>query len=145
MSPTKSFALAAICICSMFSVTMRAEPTPAERVTEIQKALQAAKLDGWLFYDFRGSDPLAARILKLGDHASGSRRWFYYIPKDGEPTKIVHSIERGKLDALPGKRVVYRGWEEQHSLVSGAMRGPAENRPRDQPKKRIAMQYSPNN
>src|SRR4051812_29029516 len=144
MSATKPFALAAICICSMFSVTMRADPTPAERVAAIQKALQAANLDGWLFYDFRGSDPLAARILKLGDHASGSRRWFYYIPKQGEPTKIVHSIERGKLDALPGKRVVYRGWEEQHALVSGAIQGP-ENRPRGQVKKRIAMQYSPNN
>jgi len=129
----------------MFAATMRAEPTPAERVAEIQKALQTAKLDGWLFYDFRGSDPLAARILKLGDHASGSRRWFYYIPANGEPTKIVHSIERGKLDALPGQRVIYRGWEEQHALVSGAIQGPAEKRPSNPSKKRIAMQYSPNN
>jgi Xaa-Pro dipeptidase len=124
---------------------MRATPTPAERVAEIQTALQTAKLDGWLFYDFRGSDPLAARILKLGDHASGSRRWFYYIPSTGEPTKIVHSIERGKLDALPGKRVIYRGWEELHAFIAQAIAGPAENRPRDQAKKRIAMQYSPDN
>src|SRR4051812_30352400 len=145
MSATKPFALAAICICSMFSVTMRADPTPAERVAAIQKALQAANLDGWLFYDFRGSDPLAARILKLGEHASGSRRWFYYIPATGEPTKIVHSIERGKLDALPGRRAVYRGWEEQHALVAGAIQAPAEKRPRSSVKKRVAMQYSPNN
>src|SRR4051812_21628868 len=145
MSPTKPFALAAICICAMFSVTMRADPTPAERVAEIQKALQAANLDGWLFYDFRGSDPLAARILKLGEHASGSRRWFYYIPAGGEPTKIVHSIERGKLDALPGRRVVYRGWEEQHALIASAIQGPAEKRPRHSVTKRVAMQYSPNN
>jgi len=124
---------------------MRADPTPAERVAEIQKALQAAKLDGWLFYDFRGSDPLAARILKLGEHASGSRRWFYYIPATGEPTKIVHSIERGKLDALPGQRAVYRGWEEQHALVTAAIQGPADKRPRSGAKKRVAMQYSPNN
>src|SRR5437762_13005837 len=97
MSSMKCFALATICFCSMFAGTMRAEPTPAERVAEIQKALQAAKLDGWLFYDFRGSDPLAARILKLGDHASGSRRWFYYIPANGEPTKIGRAScrERG--------------------------------------------------
>src|SRR3954466_16180751 len=139
------FALAAALLFFIFAPLMRADPTPAERVAEIQKALQAAKLDGWLFYDFRGSDPLAARILKLGEHASGSRRWFYYIPATGEPTKIAHSIEREKLDALPGKRVVYRGWEEQHALVSGAIQGPAENRPRDQARKRIAMQYSPNN
>ena len=67
-------ALAAFVLCSIFASTMRANPTPAERVAEIQKALQSANLDGWLFYDFRGSDPLAARILKLGDHASGSQR-----------------------------------------------------------------------
>src|ERR1044071_9183396 len=110
-----------IAICLLGTTTMRASPSPAERVAEIQKALQAAKLDGWLFYDFRGSDPLAARILKLGEHASGSRRWFYYIPANGEPTKIVHAIERGKLDALPGQRAIYRGWEEQHALVAGAI------------------------
>ncbi len=114
---------------------MRADPTPAERVAEIQKALEAAKLDGWLFYDFRGSDPLAARILKLGEHASGSRRWFYYIPATGEPTKIVHSIERGKLDALPGKRLVYRGWAEQHAHLRETL----------SKQRRIAMQYSPMN
>src|SRR3954463_3436566 len=145
MTSTRAFSLAALLLCSIFASAMRADPTPAERVAEIQKALQAAKLDGWLFYDFRGSDPLAARILKLGDHASGSRRWFYYIPNAGEPTKIVHSIERGKLDALPGKRVIYRGWEELHAFVAQAIAGPAENRPRDRTKKRVAMQYSPDN
>ena len=103
-------ALAALFVYSIFAATMRANPTPAERVAEIQKALQAANLDGWLFYDFRGSDPLAPRILKLGQNASGSRRWFYYIPATGEPAKVVHSIERGKLDALPGQRLIYRGW-----------------------------------
>jgi Xaa-Pro dipeptidase len=141
----KRFTLAALLLFSIFTPAMRADPTPAERVAEIQKALQAAKLDGWLFYDFRGSDPLAPRILKLGEHASGSRRWFYYIPATGEPTKIVHSIERAKLDALPGQRAIYRGWEEQHALVAGAIQGPAENRPRYRVKKRVAMQYSPNN
>src|SRR2546421_9357867 len=145
MKPTRFFAVAAFALCSIFPSPMRAEPTTAERVAEIQKALQAAKLDGWLFYDFRGSDPLAARILRLGDHASGSRRWFYFIPANGEPTKIVHSIERGKLDALPGKRVIYRGWEEQHALVAGAIHGPAESRPRNHVEKRVAMQYSPKN
>src|ERR1700716_4724688 len=109
MKPTRFFTLAALFLIFIFPAAMRAEPTPAERVAEIQKALQAAKLDGWLFYDFRGSDPLAARILRLGDHASGSRRWFYYIPASGEPTKIVHSIERYKLDVLPGKGLVHLG------------------------------------
>src|SRR5438105_4681820 len=123
----KFFLLAALFFSGIISSPMRADPTPAERVAQIQSALQAAKLDGWLFYDFRGSDPLAARILKLGDHASGSRRWFYYIPASGEPTKIVHSIERAKLDALPGQRIIYRGWEELHAHLAGAVHGLPES------------------
>jgi len=144
------FFLSALLLFSIFPSPMRAEPTPAERVTAIQAALRAAKLDGWLFYDFRGSDPLAARILRLGDHASGSRRWFYYIPASGEPTKIVHSIERFKLDALPGKRLVYRGWQEQHSHLretltpAGALE-PSSPALKQKTALRIAMQYSPMN
>ncbi|HVF70859.1 MAG TPA: Xaa-Pro peptidase family protein [Chthoniobacterales bacterium] len=138
MNSTKRFVLATISLCSMFAAPMRAEPTPAERVNEIQKALQAAKIDGWLFYDFRGSDPLALRILTLGEKASGSRRWFYFIPAQGEPTRIVHSIERGKLDALPGQRLVYRGWEEQHAHLRETLSGKSGQL-------RVAMQYSPKN
>jgi Xaa-Pro dipeptidase len=146
------FFLSALVLFSIFPSPMRADPTPAERVTAIQAALRAAKLDGWLFYDFRGSDPLAPRILMLGDHAAGSRRWFYYIPASGEPTKIVHSIERSKLDALPGKRLIYRGWEEQHSHLRATLSpGTATTSPApsqiksDRKSSRIAMQYSPMN
>jgi hypothetical protein len=70
---------------------MHGEQSPTGRVTEIQAALHEAKLDGWLFYDFRHSDPLAYRILKLDDKMFASRRWFYYIPASGEPVKIVQS------------------------------------------------------
>jgi Xaa-Pro dipeptidase len=142
MKPIRFFMLAASLVFFIFPSPMRADPTPAERVAAIQTALQAAKLDGWLFYDFRGSDPLAPRILKLGEHASGSRRWFYYIPASGEPTKIVHSIERFKLDALPGKSLVYRGWEEQHSHLGETLNPPAAAKGKHP---RIAMQYSPMN
>src|ERR1700731_4336263 len=145
MKSLRVFAFASLFILLLDIANMRASQTPAERVTEIQTALQAAKLDGWLFYDFRGSDPLAPRILMLGDHASGSRRWFYYVPASGEPTKIVHSIERYKLDALPGKRVIYRGRGELHAFLAGTLQGPAETRPRHSTTKRVAMQYSPKN
>src|SRR3954467_11857814 len=112
----------AILSCLLLGVTaMRAEPTPAERVSEIQKSLQAAKLDGWLFYDFRGSDLLALRILRLDDHAIGSRRWFYYVPASGECTKIVHRIEAAKLDVLPGKRQEYSSWKEQHAALKATL------------------------
>jgi len=73
---------------------MNAQQSPTERVIEIQAALRDAKLDGWLFYDFRHSDPLAYRILKLDEKMLASRRWFYYVPASGEPVKIVQSIEQ---------------------------------------------------
>jgi Xaa-Pro aminopeptidase len=116
--------------------------TPAERVTQIQAALREAKLDGWLFYDFRNSDPLAYRILKLDTRTMGitTRRWFYFIPATGEPTKIVHSIERGKLDQLPGARKIYLPWQQLHSFVRETITAGG-----GKAKKRIAMQYSPDN
>ena len=123
---------------------MHAQQTPAERVPEIQSALRAAKLDGWLFYDFRHSDPLAYRILQLDEQTSVSRRWFYYIPASGEPVKIVQSIERFKLDTLPGKRLIYRGWQELHARLREALDG-QPNEKQSSKSKRIAMQYSPMN
>jgi Xaa-Pro dipeptidase len=118
--------------------SMHAQQTPTERVAEIQSALRDAKLDGWLFYDFRHSDPLAYRILKLDENMLVSRRWFYYVPALGEPLKIVQSIEQFKLDSLPGKKLVFRGWQELQTRlrVLGTAKGS---------KKRIAMQYSPMN
>jgi hypothetical protein len=67
---------AAFILCLTFVASLQAQQSPAERVTEIQSALRDAKLDGWLFYDFRHSDPLAYRILKPDErcsrHAAGS-------------------------------------------------------------------------
>src|SRR3954467_1582674 len=105
----------------VISPAVRAAPTPAQRVAEIQKALQAARLEGWLFYDFRGSDPLALRILQLDEHAVGSRRWFYYIPAEGECHKIVHRIEPAKLAALPGKEAEYSSWKELQARLREAL------------------------
>ena len=118
---------------------MRAQQTSAERVSQIQAALRAEKVDGWLFYDFRHSDPLAYRILKLDEDMAVSRRWFYYIPASGEPVKVVMSIEQFKLDSLPGKKLIYRGWQELHQRLR-EMLGTKSDKA-----KRIAMQYSPMN
>ncbi|HEY0369188.1 MAG TPA: hypothetical protein VGC85_06300, partial [Chthoniobacterales bacterium] len=132
------FSFVILAACFFVCAGMHAEPSPADRVSEIQKALHEAKLGGWLFYDFRGSDPLALRILKLDEHAVGSRRWFYFIPAQSEPTKLVHRIEAAKLDALPGRRIEYSSWKEQHEQLRATLT--AANK-----KPRIAMQYSPMN
>lgn len=132
------FKFALACTLSFANAQMRASETPAERHDEIAKALRAAKINGWLFYDFRGSDPLALRILKLDEHAVGSRRWFYFIRASGECVKIVHRIEPAKLDPLPGKRLEYSSWKELHSLLHDTLTDGNK-------KPRIAMQYSPIN
>jgi Xaa-Pro dipeptidase len=102
---------------------------------QIQAALRDASIDGWLFYDHHHRDPIAARILGLDPHAHVTRRWYYFIPASGEPRKLVHRIEQGRLDALPGGKAQYSSWQE--------LRAGLENLLQDQ--KKIAMQYSPNN
>lgn len=116
------------------------EKVSAARIAEIQAELQKEKLDGWLFYDFRGSDILMPRIL-LTDRASGSRRWYYYVPAKGEPTKVVHAIEPSQLDKLPGKKLIYREWQ----LIGDNLKKAFYDNKMSNHKLRIAMQYSPNN
>jgi Xaa-Pro aminopeptidase len=106
-----------------------------KRISEIQAALKQQGVDGWLFYDFRGSDILIPRILKT-ERLGGSRRWFYYVPASGEPVKVVHAIEPDQLDSLPGKKLIYREWSLLKSQVGAAVGGKG---------KRIVMEYSPNN
>jgi Xaa-Pro aminopeptidase len=101
----------------------------------IQSALRDAKLDGWLFYDHHYRDPLAYRILGLPDDLHVTRRWFYFIPASGEPKKLVHRIELGRLDSLPGAKSVYSSWQELESQLETLLAGQTN----------IAMQYSPRN
>jgi len=121
-------------------VPFQVQTEQEKRVLEIQAALKQQGFDGWLFYDFRGSDILIPRILKT-ERLSGSRRWFYFVPADGEPVKVVHTIEPGQLDALPGKKLIYREW----SLLKKQVEAAVYSQKRPKGKFRLAMQYSPNN
>jgi len=101
---------------------------------EIQADLRGARLDGWLFYDFRGRDPIAHRILDL-PNAMRTRRWFYFVPAKGIPKKLVHKIEAESLVTLPGETLYYSGQDELRKNVKKIL-GRAKN---------LAMQYSPKN
>jgi len=101
----------------------------------IQAALREANVDGWLFYDHHHRDPIAAGILGLDPKAHITRRWYYYVPAAGEPRKLVHRIEQGRLDSLPGAKGKYSSWQELHAGLE-AMLFDARS---------IAMQYSPDN
>ncbi len=109
--------------------------THSAKIEEIQAALEQAALDGWLFYDFHKSDPIAYRILGLPESRMTSRRWFYLIPARGTPLKLVHRIEPDSLEPAPGERLLYAGLVELLTRLDDALKGT----------KRIAMQYSPEN
>jgi len=100
----------------------------------MQGDLRAAGLHGWLFYDFRGRDPIAHRVLGL-PHALRTRRWFYFVPAKGAPKKLVHKIEAESLAAVPGETLFYSAQEELRGNLKKLL-GRA---------KKIAMQYSPKN
>jgi Xaa-Pro dipeptidase len=103
-------------------------------INAIQSDLRAAKLDGWLFYDFRGRDPIAQNILQLPP-GMRTRRWYYFVPAKGTPRKLVHKIETESLAALPGETLFYAGQEESRKNLAKLL-GRAKN---------VAMQYSPKN
>jgi len=106
-------------------------PIPA-----VQQALREEGLDGWLLYDFHGSNPIATQLTGLATSAKmATRRWYYLVPADGTPRGLVHAIERHNLDALPGGKTVYAGREQLASGLKQLLGG----------MRRIAMEYSPAN
>src|SRR5215203_4338433 len=104
-------------------------------IPEVQKALKEEGLDGWLLYDFHGSNPIARELASISRGTKTTRRWFYAIPATGDPKKLVHAIESFNLDHLPGSKTVY---SQRDTLASGlkSVLGGA---------RRIAMEYSPGN
>jgi Xaa-Pro dipeptidase len=103
-------------------------------VPAIQAALREEGLDGWLLYDFHGSNPIATRLAGLdGSAKMATRRWYYLIPQSGMPRKLVHAIERHNLDGLPGETTVYAGRTALDQGLSAIVNG----------LRRVAMEYSP--
>jgi Xaa-Pro dipeptidase len=100
----------------------------------VQAAIREQKLDGWLLYDFRGLNVLAARVLGTAD-GHRSRRYAYFVPANGEPRKLCHRIEPTSLDHLPGAKTVYLKWQEFEAGIGHLLGGA----------KRVAMEYSPRN
>jgi Xaa-Pro dipeptidase len=106
----------------------------ALKVAEVQASLEEDALDGWLLYDFQGSNPIARKLAGLsGTGKLTTRRWYYFIPAHGTPRALVHAIERHTLDHLPGEKLVYA---ERRQLEIGLEALLARAR-------RVAMEYSP--
>jgi Xaa-Pro dipeptidase len=106
-----------------------------DRIRLIQEALREEGLEGWLLYNFRGSNVFATRILALPPHVIQTRRYFYFIPANGPPRKLVHTIEQYNLDTLPGEKVLYLSWLSLEAGLKSILAGA----------RRVAMEYSPRN
>jgi Xaa-Pro dipeptidase len=105
-------------------------------VPSVQRALAADRLDGWLLYDFHGSNPIAATLAGLAGPSGKltTRRWYYLIPASGAPRGLVHKLERHNLDGLPGTKHEYAARRELEAGLRQLLDGC----------KRVAMEYSPN-
>jgi Xaa-Pro dipeptidase len=102
-------------------------------IAAVQAALREDGLDGWLLYDFRGVNPVAARLTGVTEAGHmATRRWYYLIPREGTPTRLVHAIERHNLDAVPGTTVVYAGRDALSEGLKTLLNG----------HRRLAMEYS---
>src|ERR1700676_2834415 len=104
-------------------------------VAAVQAALHADGVDGWLLYDFRGLNPIAAEVTGVS-HQPGhlaTRRWYYLIPATGEPRGLVHAIERNSLAHLPGATERYAGHDQLEAGLRRLLQG----------LQRVAMEYSP--
>ena len=130
------------------------DPRTLVRVRQMQEAVEERGLDGWLLFDFHGTNPIARRILglsALADPPKTTRRWFYWIPASGDPSKLVHRLEPHALDHLPGRAAVYLTWEELEWMlaetIAGAGRGAGSgargSRSGAGGRAQVAMEYSP--
>jgi Xaa-Pro aminopeptidase len=105
------------------------------KLEEIKNSLKQTGIQSWLFYDFQGLDPLAVHILGLSPKQMRTRRWFYFVPKEGDPVKLAHRIEPEALEDLPGEKLLYSGKIEMEEILKEILSSVKE----------VAMQYSPKN
>lgn len=108
--------------------------TPS-KIEQAQKYLGERHIDGWLLYDFHGSNPLARHFLEIPSDRMTTRRFYYWIPALGKPIKVVHAIEADVLDRVPGEKKVYSSWQSLEKDLGCVLQGA----------KKVAMEYSPRN
>ena len=99
---------------------------------KLRPLLQESGFDGWLLYDFRGSNPTARRALDL-EKTHITRRFFCLLPREGEPRWLVSKMEEQRFEGRPGSRSTFRTFEELKSGLGGLLAGA----------RRVAMEYSP--
>ena len=104
-----------------------------ETVARIQQALGARGIDGWLLFNFRGTNPVATKVLGLSPLMT--RRYLVFIPARGTPVALTHKIEQQPWTGWIGENRTYAGWQELEQRLGELLGGVAK----------VAMEYSPGN
>src|ERR1700722_12462339 len=105
------------------------------KIPEIQKRLCMQGVDGWLLFDHHGSNKFVRELLRIPSETLLTRRFFYWIPREGSPCKILHRIEEEAIEHVPGQKCLYLSWKELEHTLATTLRTA----------KKIAMEYSPRN
>jgi Xaa-Pro aminopeptidase len=100
------------------------------KVKQVQQYLKENNLPAWLLYDFKGINPIAVDFLNL--KGLKTRRWYYLIRAEGEPTVLVHKIEEQGFKNIPGKLITYVSWEDLKEKLKELLSGV----------KTVVMEYS---
>lgn len=97
----------------------------------VQQFMAEQKIDGWLVYDFRGNNPILARLLP-GKRWT-TRRAVLFIPATGQATLLVHGIDEHQFDGVSVAREKYLSWNDLHEWLKTKLSG----------MQRVAMEYAP--
>ena len=97
----------------------------------VQSFMRDQKIDAWLLYDFRGSNPVFGQLVP--EKKWTTRRAFLFIPVSGEAVLLCHHIDKPSFDAVKIKREYYLSWPEMREWLAKATSGMS----------RVAMEYAP--
>ncbi len=104
-----------------------------EKLLNAQKYLKQHDIEGWLLYDFQKLNPFALEFLEIPEKNLITRRFFFFIPKTGEPVKIVSKIEPNILSHLPGETITYQSIDSLKTTLESVLENLSS----------VAMEYSP--
>ncbi|HVH12011.1 MAG TPA: Xaa-Pro peptidase family protein [Longimicrobium sp.] len=91
-----------------------------ETVERIRREVRAQGADGWLLFNFQGSNAVASNLLGL---PAMTRRWFVWLPAEGTPVAITHRIEQQPWSTWVGENWPYSSWRELESRLAQLLGG----------------------